>query len=89
MEIDIPNAPVRPRTPITNKFGKVIKSKNDDKPDPKTIAIISSSMPEFLYIPTIHELIMMYTKAYKIEQMQRKKSKSKKTSIKAAGNAGR
>ena len=87
MEIDIPNAPIRPRTPITNKFGKVIKSKNDDKPDPKTIAIISSSMPEFLYIPTIHELIMMYTKAYKIEQMQRKKSKSKKTSIKAAGNA--
>ena len=45
MGIDIPNTPVRPKTPIVNKFGKPIKSKQDsreDLKDPKTIAIIGN-----------------------------------------------
>ena len=76
MSIDIPNAPIRPKTPLVNKHGRVIKVKNDreDEVDPKTVAIIGDKMPDFDYIPTIHEFIMMYTKALKIEQSQRKKS---------------
>ena len=45
MGIDIPNTPVRPKTPIVNKFGKPIKSKQDSKEDlkdSKTIAIIGN-----------------------------------------------
>lgn len=82
MSIDIPNAPVRPRTPITNKFGKVIKQASSDEPDPKTVAVIGSQMPEFIYIPSKHEFLMMFTKAYKFEHSLKKK-KSKKLTNKA------
>ena len=76
MSIDIPNTPIRPKTPIVNKHGRVIRIRSDkeDEVDPKTVAIIDDKMPDFIYIPTIHELIMMYTKAIKVEQSQRKKS---------------
>ena len=75
MSIDIPNAPIRPRTPVTNKHGRVIKQKpeKEEEVDPKTIAIISKTMPDFPYIPSLHEYIMMFTKAWKIEQTARKK----------------
>lgn len=81
MSIDIPGAPIRPKTPIINKFGKVIKRKTEDEEgtDPKTVAVIDKTMPEYKYVPTLHEIIMMYTKAVKIESLTRKKpTKTKK-----------
>jgi hypothetical protein len=81
MSIDIPGAPVRPRTPITNKHGRVIKQKEKEQQeevDPKTVAVIEKDMPAYNYIPSIHELIMMYTKAVKIEQTARKRTSKRK-----------
>ena len=45
MGIEIPNAPVRPKTPVVNKYGKPIKSKTENKEeekDSKTVTVIEN-----------------------------------------------
>lgn len=84
MSIDIPGAPIRPRTPLVNKHGRVIKQKEVDlEDDPNWVAVIDKTMPDYSYIPSLSEFVMMYTRAIKVEQISRKRPQKESKIVKS------